>query len=408
MNLAQQAMSVTNRIKKLSYLYLFEIWSSEKHTASFKATRSQYLSVRVSMLSMVWGTLVLLWIPIDLLFLSADIGPSIALARFSLGTILMAIAYKSRDTTTLKGALNYLYLLIVCVNLFYVYSMWMLGFPGQINGILYGYHLLPIIHVAMLTIFPITIRESLTLMAITAVTQVSVDHISGILFSPENLANYWLQNLVAAMVIWSQLSKLRMMMQMYRQATLDPLTGIYNRRQILTLAQRTFERCHREGAPFTVMLLDIDKFKRVNDTWGHSSGDKVLQSFTDFTQENLRVTDLFGRYGGEEFVIFVPHTPKEHIPMLAKRLLTGLEKLDIHLPHTNKTINITTSIGISYSEPGDTLSSLIERADSALYQCKNGGRNCFKVAELSVADNKELSGKNVLPFQLPLNNARLR
>lgn len=405
MNLAQQAMSVKNKIKKLSHLYLFEIWSSENHTASFKATRSQYLSVRVSMLSAVWGILVMLWIPIDLLFLATDIGPKIALARFSLGTALMAIAYKSRDTTTLNGAINYLYLLIVCVNLFYVYSMWMLGFPGQINGILYGYHLLPIIHVAMLTIFPITIRESLTLMAITAITQVSVDHISGILFSPENLANYWLQNLVAAMVIWSQLSKLRMMMQMYRQATLDPLTGIYNRRQILTLAQRTFERCHREGTPFTVMLLDIDKFKRVNDTWGHSSGDKVLQSFTDFTQANLRVTDLFGRYGGEEFVIFVPHTPKEHIPMLAKRLLTGLEKLDIHLPHTNKTINITTSIGISYSEPGDTLSSLIERADSALYQCKNGGRNCFRVAELSSDKNQELSGKNVLPFQLPLNNA---
>ncbi|MFC1503663.1 GGDEF domain-containing protein [Pseudomonadota bacterium] len=359
-------------------LYIPDLWSSKPHTSSFQNTRSGYLRNRTSLLSIVWGVLIILWIPFDLCFLSQDQALKITIARISLGIILLLLAKKNYEHTSLRQAQWCISALVIAFNLFYVYSLMVLDFPQAFNGYEYGYTLLPIIHVAVLTILPLTMKESLSLLAITTLTQVLVNLLAERLLSPENLANYWLQAVLALMVLWSQLSKLYMLMRLYRQATLDPLTGIYNRRMLLQLAQKSLVNCELKGNSFSVLLFDIDKFKRINDTWGHGAGDKVLRGFTDFMQTKIRKTDLFGRYGGEEFILFLPRCDQAMAHKISERMLDSIRKLDFPIGLDDTHLSITTCIGISTYSPDDTLSSMLERADRALYECKKSGRDCCR------------------------------
>ncbi|MGF1700400.1 GGDEF domain-containing protein [Photobacterium makurazakiensis] len=265
------------------------------------------------------------------------------------------------------------------MNAFYLYSMWVLDFPTVYSGYLYGYTLLPIIHVAMLTVLPVTLKESLSLLTITAMSQLTADYQSTPFISPENIANYWLQTTLAFIVIWSQLSKLYMLMRLYRQATLDPLTGIYNRRMLLQLAQKNLTLCKSKKQPFSVLLIDIDKFKRINDTWGHNTGDHVLRDFTDLIQRQVKSTDLFGRYGGEEFVLFLPNTPSHIAQYIAEQMLTNIRQLKFPTIEENNRFSVTASIGITSYCEGDNISTMLERADQALYTCKDAGRDCSRL-----------------------------
>lgn len=366
------------QLLKTLKLYIPDLWSAKAHSATFQNTRSGYLRNRISMLSVVWGILIILWVPFDIIFLPERLGTDVAIARIALGAALFTIAKINSQQTTLKQAQWCMSSMVLGLNLFYLYSMQVLDFPVAHSGIEYGYTLLPILHVAILTILPVTLKESLGLLAITAITQLFVDFQAHRILTPENLADYWLQNVLALMVIWSQLSKLYMLMRLYRQATLDPLTGIYNRRMLLQLAQKSLSHCDSRGTPFSVLLFDIDKFKRINDTWGHGAGDKVLRGFADFMQSKIRKTDLFGRYGGEEFILFLPRCDADMAEQIADRMLRHIRQLELPIGYDETKLQITTCIGISTFSGGDTLSSMIERADRALYECKDSGRDCCR------------------------------
>lgn len=366
------------QIFKTLKLYIPDLWSAKAHSASFQNTRSGYLRDRISMLAIVWGILIVLWVPFDLIFLSGSLGIEIAISRVALAAYLFTIAKYNSRQTSLKKAQWCMTLMVIGLNLFYLYSMQVLDFPNGNSGIEYGYTLLPILHVAILTILPVTIKESLGLLFITAVTQLFVEFQADRLLTPENLADYWLQNVLAMMVIWSQLSKLYMLMRLYRQATLDPLTGIYNRRMLLQLANKSISHCENKGQPFSVLIFDIDKFKRINDTWGHGAGDKVLRGFADFMQSKIRKTDLFGRYGGEEFILCLPRCNSDMAEKIAERMLHYIRQLELPIGYADTKLQITTCIGISTYSCGDTLSSMIERADRALYECKDSGRDCSR------------------------------
>ena len=165
-----------------------------------------------------------------------------------------------------------------------------------------------------------------------------------------------------------------------RLATIDELTGIYNRRHLRSLADVELQRMLRSGEELTVLLLDLDHFKTINDTWGHQCGDQVLQSFAYVLNENIRAMDIFGRLGGEEFMILMPGTPKEKALGTARRLC---QIVDIQpFNYEGHDIRFTVSIGVSGSwdlDPEKRLSlnldHVIRKADRALYQAKQNGRN---------------------------------
>jgi diguanylate cyclase (GGDEF)-like protein len=158
-----------------------------------------------------------------------------------------------------------------------------------------------------------------------------------------------------------------------RLATTDPLTGALNRRHFMELMSREQRRAERYNAVFSMLMVDIDHFKRVNDTYGHQTGDQAIQAMADACQKALRPTDLLARYGGEEFIITLVHTDQAGAAKVAERLRESVS--EIELPTEQGVLKFTISVGVSTFFKRSLLEEIIGRADQALYQAKTSGRN---------------------------------
>jgi diguanylate cyclase (GGDEF)-like protein/PAS domain S-box-containing protein len=166
--------------------------------------------------------------------------------------------------------------------------------------------------------------------------------------------------------------------ELLRLAATDPLTGAFNRREFTSLADQESQRANRYNRPLAIMMLDLDHFKKLNDTYGHAAGDKALQRFTTLCCNALRTVDVFGRWGGEEFVTLLPETDAEGAVIIAERLRKIVSQN--MLVYNNQKISFTTSIGIAQYRSGElTVEGPLSRADSAVYDAKKAGRNRISV-----------------------------
>jgi diguanylate cyclase (GGDEF)-like protein/PAS domain S-box-containing protein len=163
--------------------------------------------------------------------------------------------------------------------------------------------------------------------------------------------------------------------EMQRLATTDPLTGLHNRRSFFHLAQRAFEQATRYGHPLSIVMLDIDHFKQINDSVGHLMGDQVLQAVAYQCLSVLRAVDIVGRYGGEEIIMALPETAHESAAQVAERLRQHFAHAS--LPTDRGHITVTVSLGVAtcIDTASLTLEHIIDQADQALYQAKQAGRN---------------------------------
>ncbi len=163
----------------------------------------------------------------------------------------------------------------------------------------------------------------------------------------------------------------RLEAELRQLATTDSLTGAWNRRHFLDLAAKEVNRSRRYGRPLAVMLIDIDNFKRINDTLGHSAGDQILTRLARVLRRTLRKPDAFGRLGGDEFAVLAPELDEDAARQMAERLR---EAMEITLPGSD--LAVTISIGVAAWHDGDeTIEPAMHRADRALYRSKDGGRN---------------------------------
>ncbi|MBV8060327.1 MAG: sensor domain-containing diguanylate cyclase [Alphaproteobacteria bacterium] len=168
--------------------------------------------------------------------------------------------------------------------------------------------------------------------------------------------------------------------ELFKQASTDSLTGVSNRRYFMAQAEQELRRSRRFARDMSVMMVDLDHFKKVNDEHGHAAGDAVLQSFVKRALESLRQSDQLGRLGGEEFAVILPETNLVAAMDAAERLRRHLEERP--LVADLMAIPCTVSIGVAQLNAVDgTIDQLLHRADEALYRAKNGGRNCVEVAE---------------------------
>jgi diguanylate cyclase (GGDEF)-like protein len=141
------------------------------------------------------------------------------------------------------------------------------------------------------------------------------------------------------------------------------------------LATLELDHARRMGRSFALLALDIDHFKRINDTWGHAAGDEALKSFANACRLALREYDILGRVGGEEFAVALPNTGPDGARVIAERLRAAVAELVIH-PAKGQFFDLTVSVGVAQLRDTDTgIASLLGRADQALYRAKNGGRN---------------------------------
>ena len=158
-----------------------------------------------------------------------------------------------------------------------------------------------------------------------------------------------------------------------RLAYLDPLTNTINRRKYRELIQTEFNKASSCGKDLTILALDLDKFKNINDSYGHNIGDIVLKKFSKTVQETIRPDDYLARLGGEEFSLILPGASKEISIEIAKRVLKSVQSMDFS--NIDKDLFITVSIGISFYASSHTIESMLKKADEKLYKAKNSGRN---------------------------------
>jgi len=153
----------------------------------------------------------------------------------------------------------------------------------------------------------------------------------------------------------------------------DPVTGINNRAALNATIDREVNLAHRHGNALSVIMLDIDHFKRINDSYGHLAGDVVLCALAKRVMERTRGSDMVFRYGGEEFTVVLSNTDVAGATLLANRIRKSVERLEI--VHEDMEIQITVSLGVATLEHGDSATTLLNRADEALYEAKTTGRN---------------------------------
>ncbi|WP_136418997.1 GGDEF domain-containing protein [Herbaspirillum sp. ST 5-3] len=158
----------------------------------------------------------------------------------------------------------------------------------------------------------------------------------------------------------------------------DELTGVFNRRELIRVAEQERNRVERNGAPFCLCLIDIDHFKEVNDRYGHAAGDQVLVTLAAKIQGDIRKTDCFGRYGGEEFLLLLTGSGVDSAAAFVERIRQGVEELQF--PGIPREARVTISIGVAEYEGSETIGQTLSRADEALYRAKHEGRNRVVIA----------------------------
>lgn len=157
-------------------------------------------------------------------------------------------------------------------------------------------------------------------------------------------------------------------------AMTDPLTGAHNRRHFLEILENELARTRRHYHPTSLLVMDIDRFKNINDNYGHDVGDRVIIEVVNLSTAMLRKNDVFGRLGGEEFSILLPETPLEEAHLIANRLCAQIAEARVETPE--KSVSFTVSCGVSQVEEDDEkCEQILKRADLALYQAKQDGRN---------------------------------
>jgi len=169
----------------------------------------------------------------------------------------------------------------------------------------------------------------------------------------------------------------RSKMQFEHQASTDALTGVHNRHWMGRAFPRALQRCTLNKQPFAVMVVDIDHFKKINDTYGHLVGDLALKTVAQCMSDNLRPHDLLARYGGEEFAVLLTEADLESAKMVAERLRSRIAAAEIR--SNDISFHVTLSIGITPTQHEDRLENLINEADQALYRAKQMGRNRVEV-----------------------------
>jgi len=167
--------------------------------------------------------------------------------------------------------------------------------------------------------------------------------------------------------------------EMKKLASTDSLTGIYNRRNFFELAGKEVEKCERYNRPLSLIILDIDHFKKINDTYGHITGDSAIKHIVKIINDGIRSVDIFCRYGGEEFALLLPETEPDSGYKTAERLCRALAN-SLFFTGADK-ITITASFGVSGRYPGNenNLDKMLQNADAALYEAKRSGRNRVKI-----------------------------
>ena len=357
--------------------------------AAFRPQQATLVRARIRVLAPVIAVLTLLWIPIDAVGLEpAEMARILPLRVALAGSLILLPRVGARwpPHTAIE--------LFVWAQALGFGAMQLCLEPSQGSVLRVGYGLFPFMVTAELAVLPLpwglTLRAALAAVALLlAPLLLGNAPIDDTLWN-----NLWLLGLIVALAAWASHAQLSLLIDMLgarRDASHDALTALDNRRSAVRRLEAERAQALRHGEPLSVLMIDLDHFKRVNDRWGHAGGDLVLVATAQVLRDELRGADLGARHGGEEFLVILPSTGPEQALEVAERIRARIARLRVaSLPEATATI--TASIGIATLECGESATALIARADAALYAAKAGGRNRCEHAGPASADPVELRG----------------
>lgn len=362
-------------------LKLSEFWSARAHSEDFTLTRMGFMTVRLRLLTCLLMAGLPSWALVDWLTLPAIQFEALFQVRiFCLLALspLIPLSYLIHfKRERMKLALGYLMAVMMLFSLICLHSF---GADQEMQA---GYMAFPYLLISLFAIFPIPLSLSLQLAGGILATMLAGNWllVGQPLWSVQTLNQVWLLGLFAIASAWVQCGQLNMLLQLYRESTTDELTGMMNRRLLMKQLEQARIRLQLKKKPFAVMLLDLDRFKRINDIYGHLAGDAVLKEVAATLSEQLEPGMVLGRYGGEEFAILLPGcTDLAQAKRVAERLRVAVEARLVKSPTSDELLEVTVSIGLTLAQRGEGVEDLLNRADECLYMAKMAGRNCV-VAE---------------------------
>lgn len=358
-------------LKAQSISSLRDTLTSATHSKDFAYARGDYLRSRVMVVSAIFLALLPFWTSLDRFMLAPETRADAMMGRIAmLVALLLTFVLARHSKARLQWARLSAGMVLAIPALFYALVLTAAP-PGEAR--LVGYSFIPYMLVTMLAIFPFTLTESALLGTVLIVLEVYALHVAGSLMSAAGLEAVWLLAALLAIAITANYFQLGLMLRLYREATHDPLTGLLNRGALTrTINQRS---THGSGGSAALLMMDLDHFKRINDTHGHAFGDDVLRDFAAILQRTLRFGDLAARYGGEEFVAVLYGTDKESALGVAERIRRETET-SILTDYNGTTVQYTVSIGVATLAPGEGFGTAAVRADNRLYEAKKTSRNC--------------------------------
>lgn len=350
-----------------------DVATARNHSADFHFYRGGHLQVRVRIFALLFAVATPLWIPVDMWLLPADTVFATGVSRGVTGLAFLAIAlFWPTQRSRLNGVTGVWALAIVLLA-FHLYAQVLVG-GTMAHPALIGYTTLPLFLVVCTALFPLTTRESLPLLAVIIGMEGLTVAQNRYLFGEASLATLWSTLLMGGFALVAQGIHLYILMLLHRQASLDPLTGLLNRG---ALFRRIREELTGPGGltrPLTLVFMDLDRFKVINDHYGHPVGDEVLVYLANLLNREAGPQNLVTRFGGEEFLIVAPHLDINQGMGLAERIRGKVARQPI--PTQVGSIAATVSLGVASWDPqSQSPEALIDSVDAALYSAKEEGRN---------------------------------
>jgi diguanylate cyclase (GGDEF)-like protein len=348
---------------------LNDLMSTKYHSDDFITTRTSYITIRLWFMCMFFSLSVPVFSFFDFIFLPNKEAIYLLSARIVLSISLLMLAQALKMWSLVRTVRIVMPLAFLLPMLFFVTSMLIIkNIPVEVVPSIFS--MMPYFILAMLGLFPLTISGGFFVIfciftPFVIYNLVLVNKPFWLFFN-----DVWLFMLFAGISLWLQVGQLSMLMKLYRESTVDPLTKLINRRVLLRLARRS----HEYHEVYSVVMFDLDRFKRVNDNYGHAIGDKVLVAVAKVIQKELRATDIIARFGGEEFVAVLPKTKLDDANIIASRVAVAISRQVITLADGNE-LSVTASVGVTQRKQAENLDDVLKRADDFLYFAKDNGRN---------------------------------
>jgi len=345
------------------------------HLSLLSRRRTTMIVSRVRLVAALFALLTPLWIVVDVVAFTSEIWFELVLGRLAATAAFVAVMLMPRKMQSPHDAYRSLGLLLAIPTAFFIFSSQHMGqfeMQGMQAAFATGYAFLPFVVVAGLSIFPLTLIESILFAAPVLLAQIGAAVFKlPILNWPTVAASFWLLLLIMGVSALAGISQLAFMIVLVREAIRDGLTGCYSRHSGEELLEVHFSLAVRNKTPLTLAFIDLDRFKQINDTFGHDVGDHVLIDAVTLIRKHLRTGDILARWGGEEFVLVMPNASLKEASIALNRLR------DMGLGRRPDGVAVTASIGVAgrIEDARESWQDLVALADSRMYAGKQAGRD---------------------------------